>query len=72
LVGTDSERILAESSRLLADPNALARMSRRAFPFGDGRAGEKIAALIEKWLERRALSPIPSICPRQIGDCHHE
>jgi UDP-N-acetylglucosamine 2-epimerase (non-hydrolysing) len=66
LVGTDSERILAESSRLLADPNALARMSRRAFPFGDGRAGERIAALIEKWLERRALSPICRRLPRSL------
>ena len=50
LVGTNGPRILAEATRLIDDRAALARMSHRAFPFGDGRAGERIAALIEQWL----------------------
>ena len=56
LVGTDSERIVAEARRLLDDPLALAAMSRRSFPFGDGQAGPRIAAVIEEWLQRRAGS----------------
>ena len=56
LVGTDSGRIVAEASRLLSDPLALAAMSRRSFPFGDGRAAPRIAAIIEEWLERRSCA----------------
>ena len=54
LVGIGAGRIVAEASRLLSDPLALAAMSRRAFPFGDGRAAPRIAAIIEQWLERRS------------------
>jgi len=65
LVGTDGARIVAEVERLIADRAALARMSRRAYPYGDGRAGERIAALIEEWLdERRLNSPPTSTVPR--------
>ena len=53
VVGTDAERIVTEVRRLLEDPLALAAMSRRSFPFGDGRAGPRIAAIIEDWLESR-------------------
>jgi UDP-N-acetylglucosamine 2-epimerase len=28
-------------------------MTRPRFPYGDGRAGERIAAMIAEWLERR-------------------
>ena len=54
LVGTSAERIVAEARSLLDDPVARSAMMRRSFPFGDGRAGARIAALIEDWLERRA------------------
>lgn len=54
LVGTDAARIVEETRRLLSDPLALATMSRRSFPYGDGRAGPRIAAIIEEWLRRRA------------------
>lgn len=53
LVGIDTRRIVAETRHLLFDPLALAAMSRRSFPFGDGRAAPRIAAIIEQWLERR-------------------
>jgi UDP-N-acetylglucosamine 2-epimerase (non-hydrolysing) len=58
LVGTSTERIVAEASRLLDDPIERAAMSRRAFPFGDGRAGPRIAAIIEEWLERRRICAV--------------
>jgi len=52
LVGTATRNIVDEASRLLGDPLALAVMSRRAFPFGDGYAGPHIAFLIDQWLCR--------------------
>ena len=55
LVGTDPGRIIAEVERLLGDPVALAVMSRRALPFGDGRTAPRIAGLIEEWLEAKRL-----------------
>jgi UDP-N-acetylglucosamine 2-epimerase (non-hydrolysing) len=54
LVGTSTERIVGEARRLLDDPAALAAMSRRTLPYGDGRAAERIAAIIEEWLGKRA------------------
>jgi UDP-N-acetylglucosamine 2-epimerase (non-hydrolysing) len=58
LVGTDTQRIVAETRRLLADRAALAAMARPAFPYGDGNSGPRIAALIADWLaeQKRARS----------------
>jgi UDP-N-acetylglucosamine 2-epimerase (non-hydrolysing) len=56
LVGTGTSRIVAEARRLLEDRAAHAAMSRRAFPFGDGRAAGRIAAIIVNWLEQRSLT----------------
>jgi UDP-N-acetylglucosamine 2-epimerase (non-hydrolysing) len=53
LVGTSAARIVEEVGRLLGDPVALETMSRRSFPYGDGHAAERIAAIIDDWLERR-------------------
>jgi UDP-N-acetylglucosamine 2-epimerase (non-hydrolysing) len=53
LVGTDRARIVSEAWRLLDDPVARAAMSRRTFPYGDGRAGGRIAAIVSDWLEQR-------------------
>jgi UDP-N-acetylglucosamine 2-epimerase (non-hydrolysing) len=64
LVGTTAERIVAEAKQLLADPVARATTSRPSFPFGDGRAGERIAELIDQWLARRGgLSPVITDLP---------
>ncbi|HEU0133373.1 MAG TPA: UDP-N-acetylglucosamine 2-epimerase (non-hydrolyzing) [Allosphingosinicella sp.] len=49
LVGTDTGRIVSAVAGLLADPEKYARMARPAFPFGDGRASERIADAIEQW-----------------------
>ncbi len=42
LVGTDTDRIVAESSRLLTDAAAWAAMAHAANPFGDGHAAARI------------------------------
>jgi UDP-N-acetylglucosamine 2-epimerase (non-hydrolysing) len=55
LVGTDPRRILKTVEGLLGDPAALAAMSRRAFPYGDGRAAPEIASLVGQWLSERRL-----------------
>ena len=44
LVGTDAERIVGETERLLEDEDAYAAMARAANPFGDGHASERILA----------------------------
>ncbi len=41
LVGTDSSRILAETTRLLDDPAAYQAMAQAVNPFGDGKAAER-------------------------------
>jgi UDP-N-acetylglucosamine 2-epimerase (non-hydrolysing) len=51
LVGTGTERIVNEARRLLGDPVARAAMSRQSFPYGDGRAAARIAAIAEAWLD---------------------
>jgi UDP-N-acetylglucosamine 2-epimerase (non-hydrolysing) len=50
LVGTDKQRIVENVGRLL-DPTVRAAMSRRAFPFGDGRSATRIAGHIAAFLE---------------------
>lgn len=54
LVGTSAESIVREGQNLLRNPELLAPMGRRSFPYGDGTAGPQIAEIIEKWLKRRA------------------
>lgn len=55
LVGTDRARIVREARRLLRDPTAIETMRRQTFPFGDGHAAPRIAAIISDWLERKAF-----------------
>jgi UDP-N-acetylglucosamine 2-epimerase (non-hydrolysing) len=54
LVGSDPDAIFTAVAALLADPARLERMSRPAFPFGDGKAAPRIAAAVERWLRPRA------------------
>lgn len=46
LVGADRARIVAEASRLLRSPEAYQEMARAVNPYGDGRAAERIAAIL--------------------------
>ena len=46
LVGTDDDKIVAESERLLDDAEAYAAMARAHNPYGDGQAAERIVARI--------------------------
>jgi UDP-N-acetylglucosamine 2-epimerase (non-hydrolysing) len=47
---------VAEASRLLDDPAAHAAMAQPVFPFGDGRAGERIAAAVGAWMSAGAVA----------------
>lgn len=51
LAGTGPERIFSEASRLLTDREAYLAMARAVNPYGDGRASERIAAVLagEPW-----------------------
>lgn len=56
LVGTDPKKIVREGSRLLTDSKAYRRMANCKNPFGDGKAGERIAAAVSSFL---GLGPRP-------------
>jgi UDP-N-acetylglucosamine 2-epimerase (non-hydrolysing) len=53
LVGTERARIVAAATLLLSNREAYLRMSQPANPYGDGRASERIAAIIagQPWTE---------------------
>jgi UDP-N-acetylglucosamine 2-epimerase (non-hydrolysing) len=46
--GVSETRIVGEASRLLRDPDAHAALARAPNPFGDGRAAERIADVLER------------------------
>jgi UDP-N-acetylglucosamine 2-epimerase (non-hydrolysing) len=46
LVGTDPQRIVSETVRLLTDPAEYNRMARAVNPYGDGRAAERIVSAL--------------------------
>ena len=48
LIGTDTEAIVRAARELLTDPDAHARMSRAANPYGDGRAADKIVDVLRQ------------------------
>jgi len=56
LVGTDTDRIVKESSLLLDDDATFQRMSRIHSPYGDGHASERIANRLCTWLKHRAVA----------------
>jgi UDP-N-acetylglucosamine 2-epimerase (non-hydrolysing) len=59
LVGTSTAQIVETVRTLLGDPVALAAMAEPRLPYGDGRAGYRIAALIEQWLEGVTIEQSP-------------
>lgn len=50
LVGREPNTILQTVERLLGDPRALCAMRWPSFPFGEGRASQRIAEEIDGWL----------------------
>jgi len=50
LVGTDKERIVAETEILLDDKKAYEEMARASNPYGDGKAAERIVDILEEVL----------------------
>ncbi len=48
VVGTDADRIVDETYRLLDDPDTYARMARSRNPYGDGQAAQRIADAIAR------------------------
>ena len=50
LVGSDTERIVAETRRLIHDPAAYTAMASPALPYGDGHAADRIADIVVNWL----------------------
>lgn len=52
LVGTDTSRIVSETTRLLCDQAEYARMSRTHNPYGDGHASERITEAIARFLSK--------------------
>ena len=62
LVGTDAEKIRARAAALLADGSIAERLRTTGNPYGDGRAGERIADIVAHRLtgaERRTLDWTP-------------
>jgi UDP-N-acetylglucosamine 2-epimerase (non-hydrolysing) len=55
LVGTDATVIVREASRLLSKPAAHRQMASRKNPFGDGKASQRIAALLKRKLDAPML-----------------
>lgn len=53
LVGTDPQRIVEQTSRLLDDADAYQAMNRVFSPYGDGHASEKIARRLMRWAAER-------------------
>ena len=49
LIGTCPETMRREVARLLDDAAAYAQAARPVFPYGDGRAAQRIAAAVEAW-----------------------
>jgi UDP-N-acetylglucosamine 2-epimerase (non-hydrolysing) len=64
LVGTDPQRIVRAVRRWLKAPRDLSVASQ----FGDGSAGERIAAIIEEWMsESGGLSPRMAAVPQHVA-----
>jgi UDP-N-acetylglucosamine 2-epimerase len=56
LVGTSRARIVAEGERLLHDRDAYGAMARAHNPYGDGRAGDRIAEILKASLVGRSAA----------------
>ena len=60
LVGTSTENIFREVSRLLDDEEAYGQMSRAENPYGDGHASERIVGAILRYFQNKETQRIPA------------
>jgi UDP-N-acetylglucosamine 2-epimerase (non-hydrolysing) len=56
LVGTDPQKIVTETVRLLEDRSEYEKMARAINPYGDGEASSRIVGILEKWFNRKAAT----------------
>jgi UDP-N-acetylglucosamine 2-epimerase (non-hydrolysing) len=56
LVGTDPLNLIREFERIWRDPTRHAAMRCSRNPFGDGRASERIAAVLSEWLNEHSAA----------------
>ena len=63
LVGTDFDRIVTEAMRLLDDSVHYAAMAHGASPYGDGRAAQRIVALLKQDLCPAPADDEPDLVP---------
>jgi UDP-N-acetylglucosamine 2-epimerase (non-hydrolysing) len=75
LVGTDPDRITAETHRLITDADARAAMARAINPYGDGRAAERTVAAVEHLFglgprpaEFSVFTPVAMPVPRRLTE----
>jgi UDP-N-acetylglucosamine 2-epimerase (non-hydrolysing) len=52
LVGTNRDRIIEETHRLLTDKDEYLKMAKASNPYGDGLASQRICAAIVKYAEK--------------------
>ena len=55
VVGTDVDRIVAETGSLLNDAEEYSRMARAVNPYGDGHAAERIVDALLEFSHRKGL-----------------
>ena len=56
LVGADRARIVDEAQRLIDDPAARSSMSKGVSPYGDGKAAQRIAAILRKHFRKADMT----------------
>jgi UDP-N-acetylglucosamine 2-epimerase (non-hydrolysing) len=61
LVGCRTAAIVSAVEDLRSDPATLTAMAQPALPYGDGRASERIAAIVDGWVAERSQSPRQAI-----------
>lgn len=66
LVGTDADTVFAAAHMLLTEPDAYAAMARPMFPYGDGHAAARIAAILRERFD--AWRDLPASLSPEIGE----
>lgn len=55
LVGTQTKRIVKETTLLLTNKNAYQKMSKATNPYGDGKASQRIVHILQSYFKRRKI-----------------